>query len=228
MLSNNSYNHFIQALKYCLYEKFDNNISALAQAAGYSRVYISNIINGVKSASYEAQAQIAYTFGYDLTDFLIFGKSLSDGESVKIVNQPVSDRFIYIPKVEATLSAGAGSFETNDNEISSYSFQEDWIRGVGRPNDLVLMEVSGDSMSPLIMDKDTIMIDTSKTNLLPHKIYAVRVEDLIYLKYIDREPGKFILNSHNPNYNPIIIETAFLNEHSFAILGQVVWWGHTA
>lgn len=226
MLQNNSYTHFIEALKFYLFEKYDNNISAFARSIGYSRVYASNIINTTKPAGYEAQVQIASALGYDLTDFLVFGKSLVDGEAVTIMDKPVDDNFIYIPKVEARPAAGNGSFESSDNEVGLYSFRADWIRRMGNPKNMVLMDVVGDSMTPVILDGDTILLDQSKTDLLPNKIFAVRVEDLIYLKYIDMEPGKFILRSHNPDYPPIYVDTEYLHDTSFQILGRAIWWSH--
>lgn len=217
-----TYNYFLSALRHILYEKYNNNMAALARVTDYSHGYIVNILNKVKPAGYDAQSQIALKLGYELFDFLTFGKELIDDSPIRHREK----RFLYIPKVYATPSAGNGSFEVSSEVEDLYAFRTDWLACKGDPMNMVLMDVSGDSMSPYIMDGDTVMIDQSKKSLIQNKVYAVRVEDLIYLKYIDREPGKFILRSHNKDYTPVIIDTAFLTDSSFAILGMAIWWGH--
>lgn len=229
MIENNTtYTYFIDALKNRLFLDFNLNRAALARAVGFSHSYITNIINYSKPASYEAQTQIAMRLGFkDLFSFLEFGKTLQpyDAKAKKEKQNERAD-FVFIPKVEARPAAGNGSFETSSNTLEVYSFRASWMRIIGNPKDMVLMDVVGDSMHPYIMDNDMVMIDKSRTDLVPNKVYAVRVEDLIYLKYIDRTPGQFILRSHNKEYDPIYIDTQFLSENSIAILGRAVWWCH--
>lgn len=222
----NTYRYFLDALKYITFEQFGDNKAALARAVGYSTGYITNILNGAKPAGYEAQTEVSEKLGYELFEFLQFGQALGNGESIEFFNNSLKDNIIYIPKVEARLAAGHGSYETNNNEVGLYSFRADWIHQMGNPDNMVLMDVVGDSMSPVILDGDTILLDHSKTDLLPNKIFAVRVEDLIYLKYIDREPRKFVLRSHNSDYPPIYIDTEYLYDTSFQILGRAIWWCH--
>lgn len=226
MAYNKTYDYFLAALDNKLVNNFGGNVSALSRHLGFSRGYVSNIVGKIKPASYDAQVQIAQKFDFEYDEFLAFGKSLQNGETVAVINNNSKNDFIYIPKVAARLAAGSGSFETSSEHTGLYSFRSDWIATMGNPDNMVLMDVVGDSMYPIINDGDTIMLDQAKRDLLPNKVFAVRIEDLIYLKYIDREPGKIILRSHNKAYEPIVIETEFLTPNSFQILGRAIWWCH--
>ena len=100
---------------------------------------------------------------------------------------------VMIPMVEARLSGGSGSLETSAANGRDYAFRRDFILRRGNPNDMVLMRVSGDSMEPDVCDNDVVLIDQSKKDILPGRMYAVGFEEAIYLKRIDIVPGKAIL-----------------------------------
>ncbi|GAB7078698.1 hypothetical protein JCM14635_12420 [Megalodesulfovibrio paquesii] len=88
---------------------------------------------------------------------------------------------------------------------------------------MVLMDVTGDSMSPVIEDGDTVLIDESKTDVFAGRIYAVAIDDEILVKYIDKIPGKYLLRSKNSEYAPIEIDLKKEDLH-FRIIGKVLWW----
>lgn len=68
---------------------------------------------------------------------------------------------------------------------------------------MVLLRVSGDSMQPRIMHNDVVLIDQSQNVPVPGRIYAVGVEDMVYLKIVNAVPGRLILSSSNALYAPI-------------------------
>ena len=131
---------------------------------------------------------------------------------------------VMIPMVEAKLSAGHGSFETNDKSDRKYSFREDFLRRKGNLQTMVLMRVSGDSMEPEIKDGDVVLLDKSQLSPLPGRIYAVGVEDMVYLKRVDAKPGKLILYSDNTAYEPLEIDTRCDMENQARIIGRAIWW----
>ena len=132
---------------------------------------------------------------------------------------------VMIPMVEARLSAGGGSFETSGSVERHYAFRTDFLRRKGQPSEMVLMRVDGDSMAPEIQNGDAVLIDCNQTGPRPGGIYAVGVEDLIYLKIVNAEPGKLILSSYNPAYAPIVVDTREQLESTVQIVGRVVWLG---
>ena len=132
---------------------------------------------------------------------------------------------ILIPMVEARLSAGQGSLLTGSNCERTYAFRSDFLYRKGNPDNMVLMRVSGDSMQPDILNNDVVLIDQSKRDILPGRIYAVGFEEAIYLKRIDMLPGKVILKSANPAYPPVELDIRDQQGDSFRVIGQVLWSG---
>jgi phage repressor protein C with HTH and peptisase S24 domain len=129
--------------------------------------------------------------------------------------------FKYIPKVAARLSAGTGSFEC-EQEVTQYlSFQAQWLAGKGSANNMVAMEVFGQSMEPVIKEGDTVLIDQSQKNILAGAIYAVGVEDTILVKRVEKHPNKLVLCSDNKEYAPIFLEKEEADK--IRIIGKVIW-----
>lgn len=163
-------------------------------------------------------------------DWLLFGNgTMHGGASAQPAAQAEStaslDDLVMIPMVEAVLSAGSGSLETSAQISREYAFRRDFIRRKGNPAHMVLMRVAGDSMQPEIMDKDVVLLDQSRTRPLPGPIFAVSIEDAIYLKRVDMLPGQLVLKSVNPAYAPIHIEMGEQTDEQVKVIGQVLWVG---
>lgn len=132
---------------------------------------------------------------------------------------------VMVPLVQARLAAGSGSFETSGEVNGRYAFRNEFLSRRGNPAQMVLMRVAGDSMEPKIENDDTVLIDQSQKEPRPGQVYAVGVEDMVYLKMIDTLPGKMLLKSYNPAYPPIEVNTNGDLEQGVRIIGHVVWVG---
>lgn len=132
---------------------------------------------------------------------------------------------INIPMVEARLSAGHGSWIVGAGIECFYAFSSAFLHRKGNPSSMVVMKVEGDSMSPEIRHNDVVLIDQNQTTIRLGQIYAVGFEDTIYLKRIDKLPGKILLKSVNPAYPPVEISTEEQEGSSFRVIGQVLWVG---
>ncbi len=150
---------------------------------------------------------------YDLHDLTIRDSNMSE------------DRLVMVPMMEARLSAGGGSFETSTELVRHYAFRYDFLRRKGIPSAMVLLRVTGESMSPHILNNDVVLIDQSQNTPKPGQIYAVSVEDMIYLKIIDALPGKLLLSSINPEYELIEVSACEHMENLVRIIGKAVWVG---
>ncbi len=129
--------------------------------------------------------------------------------------------FKHVPKVAARLSAGTGSFESEEDITDFLSFQTRWLSNKGSANDMVAMEVFGQSMEPVIREGDTVLIDQSQKNILAGAIYAVGVEDTILIKRLEKHPNKLVLCSDNKDYQPIYLERDETDK--VRIIGKVIW-----
>ena len=132
---------------------------------------------------------------------------------------------MFVPLVEARLSAGTGSLETSADGERKYAFRSDFLHRKGSPSKMVLMRVSGDSMEPEIKDGDVVLLDQGKTTILPGRMYAVGIEEAIYVKQIDTIPGKLILKSMNQAYPPIEVDMRGDLAEQARVIGQVLWVG---
>ncbi len=169
------------------------------------------------------------------------GQSLrhaSDSDASKISDASVSApsyeeefaaEFCTIPLVAAKLSAGGGSLETEGIVLQRMAFRREWLQRRGRIENMVLMRVHGDSMEPYIQDGDLALIDTSQKSIIPYTVYAVGVDDGIYVKAVETLPGqRLILRSFNERYAPIDIDMRGDLAESVRIIGKVLWWCHEA
>jgi len=132
---------------------------------------------------------------------------------------------VMVPMVEARLSAGTGSFETGDSAERRYAFRSDWINLKGQAASMALMRVAGDSMEPQIFNNDMVLIDQSQTKPRAGSLFAVAVEDVVYIKMVDTLPGKIVLKSYNEAYAPLEIDARGDLADGIRIIGRAVWIG---
>ncbi|BDD85970.1 repressor [Desulfofustis limnaeus] len=170
---------------------------------------------------------IAKETGYSI-DWLLTGEGPPLREEAptapksSIVSLPDQGDFDYIPMVEASLSAGGGAFVESEKVEGYYAFRKSWIKRVATSaKDLVLMRVIGDSMSPTIQARDTVMIDTARKQIKEGEIYAIRFDHTIMIKRLAFRPGGKILviSDNKKDYEPYEADTSDLN-----IIGQIIFF----
>lgn len=136
-----------------------------------------------------------------------------------------TSQLVMVPMVEARLSAGTGSFENGGKIERFYAFRLDFLQRKGVPSQMVLMRVSGDSMEPEIKDGDVVLIDQNQKTPIPGKLYAVGVEDMVYIKEVNAEPGKLVLSSYNKDYSALELDSRGDLQDGIRIIGRAVWVG---
>lgn|SRR3989338_4701939 len=112
---------------------------------------------------------------------------------------PVRD-IIYL-NLYGTVGCSPSGFFNDDNLIERIPFPAKKLRVNA---DSFLVEARGDSMEPLIYDKDLVLVDRSPvssgdTAVVVHK-------DEAKLKKFYKEKGRVVLQSLNPKYEPIIVD----------------------
>jgi len=171
---------------------------------------------------------IAKTFSVS-SDWLFFGSGQmlrDDGADPMFGRRTEAHtgaELLLIPMVDAVLSAGHGSLQTSAESERKYAFRSDFLRRRGNPSEMVLMRVDGNSMEPRICSGDIVLIDQSQKVLRPEQIYAVGVEDMIFLKEVSAVPGKVVLRSLNDAYPPLEVDTRGDLQDSVRIVGRCVW-----
>ena len=83
---------------------------------------------------------------------------------------------------------------------------------------LSAIEVTGDSMEPLLRDGDEILVDRTPRPLRDG-VHVVRIGDALMVKRVQSGvPGRIVLESENPAYRPIE-----LPPEEVRVVGRVVW-----
>lgn len=172
--------------------------------------------------SVERLAAIADAIGYEL----YFGPPR------ETIDRPSADidgmEFAAVPRFSAQLSAGPGTDHDGDMSVGAIAFRRDWLIREGiAPSSAMVLPVKGDSMAPTLCDGDLVMVDRRKVTPTGRKIYALIGPDgEARVKRIERLPTALVLHSDNDEFPTEIVAPA--DADRIRILGQVVWWGHTA
>ncbi len=155
-------------------------------------------------------------------DWLLYGMSQNE------TNITVMDDIdiVTVKEYDIRLSAGAGSYpQEHPLVLDKKPFSKEWLLKKGlKPEKLVLTRVSGESMEPMLKDKDIVMINTAQTIPNDAMPFAVRVDDTLYIKRVLKQGDKLTLLSINPMYTPLDID---LKVSHCEILGAVVWHAHS-
>jgi phage repressor protein C with HTH and peptisase S24 domain len=159
-------------------------------------------------------------------DWLLLGSG-SGSESSELdraYSQKEHVELTLVPKVLARLDSDGVPLEKSQNNKHMYAFRRVWIEQKGDPSQMVLMDVSGDSMSPEVKDGDTVLIDRSQTEIYIGKIYAVSIGKEITVRYVERAPGRIILRCANKTWSDIGVDIDKDFGEQVGIIGRVVWW----
>jgi phage repressor protein C with HTH and peptisase S24 domain len=135
------------------------------------------------------------------------------------------DVYSYVPLYDARCSAGNGTWNERSRVLVNLSFTRYSLRKKGlAPADLACLRVDGDSMTGLLEDGDTVMIDRRRNTLEGEGVYVVMLDDHLYAKRLQRQfDGSVLIISHNKEYQPMPVPKERL--HELQIIGRVVWSG---
>ena len=133
---------------------------------------------------------------------------------------------ISIPVLDVGASAGPGAHNEHEGASAHIGFEEKWLRRLsgGKPADLSLIRVQGDSMSPTLSDGDDILVDAGDaTARLRDGIYVLRRDDALLVKRISPNPAsrRISIRSDNASYP----SWPDCRPGDIDIIGRVVWVG---
>ncbi len=206
---------------------FDDFLKRVYEAAGIdSQTDLARILKVNRSAVTQARKKGAIPDRWLLQLYRSYGLSpewLETGKGQVFMGRRQEEHsgFAKIPKVSARLCAGNGSFEVGGDVQGYYSFRKAWLTKRGVPDQMVLLDIFGNSMEPEMRDGDTVLVDQSQKNILAGAIFALGIEDTIMVKRVEKHPQKLVLRSDNRDYAPIYLEGNDANQ--VRILGKVIW-----
>lgn len=133
---------------------------------------------------------------------------------------------VTVPRFDLGASAGSGAFADEERPVAQIGFDPAWLRRItrGRPADLSIIKVEGDSMTPTLADGDDILVNRADAfRSLRDGIYVLRRDDTLMVKRIALSPaaGRITIRSDNEAYPSWDgIELAGVD-----IIGRVIWAG---
>ena len=138
------------------------------------------------------------------------------------------DEFYFIPRYNIKASAGHGAVVDNEAPMHQMAFRRFWVDNILHlnPKGLAVIGVRGDSMTPVINDKDVILINTLDTSL-KDGLYVLRFDNDLIVKRVQKLLNGIVeIASANPDYKTIEINVSKIPDN-FAIIGRVVWFGRS-
>lgn len=157
-----------------------------------------------------------------------FPVSDTDTGAVDTLGNPVDLReFVFIPRYSVEAAAGHGQAVNDEKPLFCMAFRRYWIENyVTRQTDkLSVIAVKGDSMEGILNHGDNILINHAETE--PRDgLYVLRIGNDLFVKNIQRLPGRLLVKSANPLYEPFEIDLTADNTDT-AIIGRVEWFGRT-
>lgn len=121
--------------------------------------------------------------------------------------------------------AGAGGGGTGEGDREMRAFSGSLVRELGvRPENLLLIEVEGDSMAPEFLSGDQMLVDKRRLSLAQPGAFCLWDGDGYVVKYIEKvpgsEPAKVRVLSGNPRYSSFerLVE-------EIEVMGRIIWFG---
>ena len=136
---------------------------------------------------------------------------------------PDASAYVVVPHYDVALSAGSGCcwVEHPDNEPLVFRLRWFVHKGV-RPEQCRALYVRGVSMEPTLLDGDTVLIDTARTEVQDDAVFALIFHGDLYIKRLFRLPGGGVeMRSDNPRHPTRSVIDADLA--SLVILGMMIW-----
>lgn len=218
----------------------------LAHLLGINQSSVSHYLNGVNPLNAQAAAAFAEILQVHVREFsprladeiTDMAKTLrpapkaeTEGELTPMssfeVGDPLDPDEVEIPYFdEIQIAAGTVAIPTVSRP-SKNQVREGWSARVGvDPKHSVCVNVSGNSMEPLIADGAIIGVDLSAHTIIDGEIYALKHDDMLRVKFVYRLPGGGIrLRSFNRDEYPDEEYTKDqMRENNLSIMGWVFWW----
>ncbi len=200
--------------------------ASLSKLLGRNPAYIQQFIKrGVpRRLSEEDRRMLARYF--DVDERLLGAPADVAAPPVPTFASRVEDRFVLVPRLDIGASAGHGALTDEERALGPLAFRDAWLRRVGSGNAAALsvIQVKGDSMTPLLDDGDDILVDTAdNADRLRDGIYVLRHDDVLIVKRIAVNPSdrRLTIRSDNPHYP----SWPDCDPGSLTVIGRVLWSG---
>jgi Peptidase S24-like len=195
-----------------------DDYQSLSQMLGRNPAYIQQFLKrgSPRRLAEEDRTRLALYFGVDEVMLGAPAKAATPRSGLRA-------GFVPIPRFDVGASAGPGTLAEDEQQQGSIGFDARWLRSIGRdPARLSMLKVTGDSMEPLLLDGDDILVDQNDTApIRSGALYVFRYLGELKVKRLEPGGTSLVIRSENPRFHPVVVHD--LAEVS--IVGRVVWSG---
>jgi SOS-response transcriptional repressor LexA len=196
-----------------LIEKKGLNFRKVSMMIGKGESYIQRFVKlGLPERLPEdARIQIANILGVDEQELTDFPKSLLSKSSPNSVS---------IKIIDAVACCGTGIEALQENIVGTWDIPLQKYRdfSTAKPENVYMLQVEGDSMTPTLNSGDWALADTSQNYISSDGLYLIRMASGLAVKRIQSGLNDITIKSDNPAYRDI---TAAVGE--VAIIGKVIY-----
>jgi len=217
-----------QKLDHLIRTNAQDDYASISALIGKNHAYVQQFIKrGVpKCLKDDDMAKIINHFNISMDyfgspdDFLSPGEMGNSAEATEFETE-----YIKVNVYDIEAAAGAGAVVENNNVANKLAFKRSWIRSSSNAtaDDLAVITVLGDSMTPTLCDGDRILVDMTQKTLRNDGIYVLRNDDMILVKRISLNPITKLctIKSDNQFYE----SWEGCAPADLDILGRVIWMG---
>lgn len=222
-------------------ERLGMTPQAFADAVGVSRGAVQQWERGTTAPTRKHQPRIAELLGISEAALMHPDDNTIDVQS-RWVDEPMAiqapdasvSKFdadtVHIPYYDTGGAMGHGIvLRDQPGVIREMSVSKEWlqsnVRGYTNAENLCLVTGFGDSMRPLFMSGDPVIVDKGVTEFRGDGLYFFRVDGEGFIKRLQSIPGRgLVVISENPSYEKWSIDGATTD---FQVLGKVIkaWCG---
>lgn len=190
---------------------------------------VSQYMNGKVALNLEALVKLASALSFDPAEVSpTLAASLPRGRQADEAESSVDDSYAFIPQYTAKAAAGIGHDNVFVEERSSLAFKQEWLRAKrARPDNLMVIYVTGDSMCPTICDGDVILVDRSRVDPAHNKLFLLMSkEDGLTVKRLMLIEDMWVIRSDSED--KLQYPDRYLphgERFELDIQGQVLWRG---
>lgn len=208
----NMYQHRRERLTGLIRDQYGGIRKLLADASGWSEARISQILSSTYREGRAFSEKIARKLEADLDLAPMYFDHGALAEAAgQMAAQPFlrvrpidgdSPGVVQIRRVKLRLSAGISGFSVDPDHDAggTFSLETDWIsRHHYAPDDLLAIEVTGESMEPRLYRGDLVVVNTADKSPSDGQVYAVNYEGEAVVKRMTRDAGRWWLTSDNPD-----------------------------
>ena len=158
-----------------------------------------------------------------LADYLGVEERLLDAGGAAPLGRPT---LLIVPRLDVQASAGPGATPGLEATLGHYGFDRGWLQQIsgGKPENLSIVRVKGDSMAPTLLDGDDILVDRFDGHAqMREGIYVLDRDDTLLVKRVGLGPsaGRLHITSDNPAYPG----WPDCDAATVRLVGRVIWTG---